>query len=99
RNLLKGVAGPPVPQMGLLCPPNCSNTSPHYDYTYDGRGVRVHVDGAAVIDYVYTPELQLRLMHDAADTMEFAWFNGHALAQISLVSTRTTTPMEIRCVG
>lgn len=90
RNLLKAVVGPPGPASGVQCPPNCNPPAPpHYAYAYDGRGVRVHVDGAAAGDYVYTPELQLRLMHDVADTKEFAWFNGHAVAQISQQSLAT----------
>jgi RHS repeat-associated protein len=90
RNLLKEVVGPPVTRTGVRCPPNCYTPAPpHYAYAYDGRGVRVHVDGEAAIDYVYTPELHLRLMHDAADTKEFAWFNGHPVAQISQQSLVT----------
>jgi len=46
--------------------------------------VRVHADDLGqAIDYVYTPELQLSLRHNEADTTEIAWFNGHAVAQIS----------------
>lgn len=90
RNLLKAVVGSSPPAPGLQCPPNCNPpAAPQYGYAYDGRGVRVHVGGEAVADYVYTPELQLRLMRDATDTKEFAWFNGHAVAQVSQQSLAT----------
>ncbi|HKS22370.1 MAG TPA: RHS repeat-associated core domain-containing protein [Thermoanaerobaculia bacterium] len=84
RNLLGSVTGPSGLESGVQCPPNCGPPPRQYTYQYDGRGVRVHADANGTpIDYVYTPELQLRLVHDAADTRELAWFNGHAVAQIS----------------
>lgn len=96
RNLMKRVVAsvPPQPTRGLMCPPFCSGppAPPQFLYTYDGRGVRVHVDGSngTATDYVYTPELQLRLMHDTdAGTTEFAWLNGHAVAQIFQQSSTT----------
>jgi RHS repeat-associated protein len=94
RNLLRLVVAPsaPPPTRGLPCPPNCSAPPPplQYAYTYDGRGVRVHVGGGSSIDYVYTPELQLRLMHETAgETTEIAWFNSCAVAQTSTQSLST----------
>jgi len=93
QNLLKSVTftpGGPEPGMPCVIGP-CDSSSKQFTYTYDGRNVRVHVNSSEIapIDYVYTPELQLRLMHDASDTKEFVWFNGHAVAQISQQSLTT----------
>jgi YD repeat-containing protein len=58
-----------------------------YDYSYDGRGVRVRaVDWSSrEKQYVYTPELQLAARQDVSsgEFDEFVWFNGHPVAQVS----------------
>lgn len=87
RNLMNRITSSTPP--GPCRPGHCQPSSVQFTYAYDGRGVRVHVDGTdgQHRDYVYTPELQLHLMHDDADVMEMAWFNGHAVAQISQSSS------------
>src|ERR1051326_935179 len=87
RNVVKRVVavGPPRPARGGGTTPG---PTVEIDYAYDGRGVRVHADAfGQPTDYVYTPELQLSLMHNGTDTTEIAWFNGHAVAQISQQSS------------
>lgn len=69
-------------------PPFPPPTLTEYDYTYDGRDVRVSVvasDTFQETDYVYTPELRLSQRRNATtgDSDEFAWFNSHPVAQIS----------------
>jgi len=80
------------------CPPEQLHCHPfslltEYDYKYDGRGIRAHLDNVSdgAADYVYTPELQLSsVRRSSGDIAEMAWFNGHAITQIS---TSQTTPL------
>ncbi len=97
RNLLAEVnAGqPPAPPCEKEpCEPPPMGQVTRARYLYDGRGVRVHanktISGSPQPewDYLYTPELQLRLRLEpgAGNFDEFVWFNGRPVAQISTVS-------------
>ncbi len=88
RNLMTQTWTGPDPCSGgpIICGPGEPHRRPTtvYDYTYDGRGVRVHASSLfGQRDYLYTPELQLRLRRDSETSQqdEYVWFNGHPVAQ------------------
>ena len=85
RNLLERVEKTTYLPCGFPCRPPFPRVVAMFQYAYDGRGVRVHLDSEqAATDYVYTPELNLSLIRSGSgDTTEIAWFNGHPAAQIT----------------
>jgi RHS repeat-associated protein len=89
RNLLaKTWTGPDPCSSFHNCGPRDPRPTTIYKYTYDGRGVRAHVSDGEKRDYLYTPELQLRLYRnpDAEQQDEYVWFNGHPVAQFASYS-------------